>query len=289
MVVSTLTVLIRVLAREVCVSEDLAKNLQLLCSYYKSVAEVCRRLNINRPQFNRYLNATTMPSKNTLRRIGEFFGVEVEEMMLPQPQFSQLVQSRPIRQSTAQTSLTPEQKHINQLNESGQSGLSKYCGYYYEYYMSMACPGQVLRTLVDIRSQGDKTYYQRTERLNPDGVSKAFHGVYSGMVQLLSDRLFLMDYEQETHVEMTQTILYPSFQNRVVRLTGLRLGVSGSGERAPCCARVVYEYLGKSIQKKQVLSRCGLFELDSSEIEQSIISAIRNDMKEGDWHFRAKF
>lgn len=37
-------------------NENFARNLRLLCSYYKSIAEVCRRLEINRAQFNRYLS-----------------------------------------------------------------------------------------------------------------------------------------------------------------------------------------------------------------------------------------
>nr|WP_232728832.1 helix-turn-helix transcriptional regulator [Marinomonas sp. ef1] len=269
--------------------QHFADNLQLLCSYYKSVADVCRRLNINRAQFNRYLNGTTVPSSSTRRRIGEFFGVEPSEMALPHDQFVKLVQARPIRQSEDVKSLTPEQQQFNQLNQSGQHGLAKYSGYYFEYYLSMACPGKILRTLVHIESQGDKTYYQRTERLNPRNLKKSFHGIYNGVVQLLSDRLFLIDYERQTHVEMTQTILYPSFQNRVERLTGLRLGVSGSGERAPCCARVVYEYLGLNINKKRAVAQCGLYDVDSDLIDEDICQSIKNDMKEGDWHFRARF
>ncbi|BDX03128.1 transcriptional regulator [Marinomonas pontica] len=269
--------------------ENLASNLQLLCSYYKSVADVCRRLNINRAQFNRYLNSTTVPSNSTLRRIGEFFGVEPAEMMLSSAEFAQLVQSRPIRLNDDITTVSPEQQQFNVLNESGQHGLSKYCGYYFEYYFSMACPGKILRTLVHIESQGDKTYYQRTERLNPRNAKKSFHGIYRGVVQLLSDRLFLIDYEVQTHVEMTQTILYPSFRNRVERLTGLRLGVSGSGERAPCCVRVVYEYLGKNINKQRAVAQCGLYDINDDELDEDICQSITNDMNEGDWHFRARF
>ena len=40
-------------SEEPAMHEDFARNLRLLCSYYRSVAEVCRRLEINRPQFNR--------------------------------------------------------------------------------------------------------------------------------------------------------------------------------------------------------------------------------------------
>ena len=39
----------------------IAENLRLLSSYYKSVAEVCRRLDINRQQFNKYLSGQTAP------------------------------------------------------------------------------------------------------------------------------------------------------------------------------------------------------------------------------------
>ncbi|MBJ7537526.1 helix-turn-helix transcriptional regulator [Marinomonas sp. C1424] len=269
-------------------TEDFTNNLRLLCSYYKSVAEVCRRLNMNRAQFNRYLNGTTVPTRNTQRRICDFFGVEPSEITLSSKQFAKLVQARPILyQEDVATS--PEQLAFNQLNRAGQQGVSKYCGDYFEYYLSMACPGKILRTLVSIESQGDKTYYRRIERLNPSRTKKPFHGVYCGVVQLLSDRLFMMDYESITHVEMTQTILYPSFRNRVDQLTGLRLGVSGRGERAPCCVRVVYEYLGKNIHKKQAIAQCGLYDFDSTEITEDIRQSIVNDMKEDDWHFRARF
>ncbi len=269
--------------------QDFSTNLRLLCSFYKSVAEVCRRLGMNRAQFNRYLNGTTEPTHSTLRRISEFFGVEPEEMALPHSQFARLVQSRPVRQNADVKVSTPEQQEFDRLNQSGKHGLAKYGGYYFEYYLSMACPGKILRTLVHIESQGDKTYYRRTERLNLRNRKKSFHGVYNGIVQLLSDRLFLMDYECQTHVEMTQTILYPSFRNRVERLTGLRLGVSGSGERAPCCTRVVYEYLGSTINKKRAIAQCGLYEISSGAIDEDICQSIKNDMKEGDWHFRARF
>ncbi|MEB3734961.1 hypothetical protein ULF88_14565 [Halopseudomonas pachastrellae] len=143
-----------------------------------------------------------------------------------------------------------EQNYLERLNRVGQSGLDKYLGYYFEYYLSMAYPGSILRTLVCLEEHEGKTYYQRTERIRERPGSKPFHGVYRGMVQFLSDRIFLADYETLTNFEMTQTVLYPSFRNRVDRLTGLRIGVSGSGERVPCCTRVLYEYLGREVDRQ---------------------------------------
>ena len=147
-------------------NDSFPENLRLLCSYYKSIAEVCRRLSVNRPQFNRYLSGTTFPSNSTLRRVCDFFGVEEHEILLPHNQFRRLLQVRPIADQEPVQAHTLEQQHFDKLNSVGQNGIEKYVGYYFEYYLSMAYPGKVLRTLVCIERLQGKTYYQRTERLN---------------------------------------------------------------------------------------------------------------------------
>ena len=48
-------------------------NLRKLCSLHKSVAEVSRKLGINRQQFNKYLSGDAIPSLRNLRRITDFF------------------------------------------------------------------------------------------------------------------------------------------------------------------------------------------------------------------------
>ncbi|MBT0962396.1 helix-turn-helix domain-containing protein [Denitromonas iodatirespirans] len=268
--------------------DDFARNLRLLCSYYKSIAEVCRRLNVNRPQFNRYLSGRYRPSANTLRRFCEFFGVEEHEILLPSAQFERLVQVRP-RHTPAPEPTAPEAPHLAHLKAIGTAGLDKYLGYYFETYLSMACPGKILRTLVCLEQRDGRVYYQRTERLVEHPHEKAYHGIYLGMAHFLTDRIFLADYESLTGLEMTQTILFPSFKNRVTRLTGLKLGVSGSGERMPCCARVVYEFLGQTIDVRRALRMCGLYDVDDPCIDDATRQAIRNDSALGEWHFRARF
>ncbi|MBC9071922.1 helix-turn-helix transcriptional regulator [Thauera sp. CAU 1555] len=269
-------------------NEDFARNLRLLCSYYRSIAEVCRRLGINRPQFNRYLSGRYLPAANTLRRFCDFFGVEEHEIMLPSAQFERLVQVRP-RSSAAPATGAPEAPHLARLREIGSAGLDKYLGYYFETYLSMACPGRILRTLVCLERREEGIYYQRTERLIEHPREKAYHGIYLGTAHFLTDRIFLTDYETLTGLEITQTILFPSFKNRVTRLTGLKLGVSGSGERMPCCTRVVYEYLGPRIDVRRALRLCGLYEMDDPQIDEATRNAVTNTSAEGEWHFRARF
>ncbi|WP_116475201.1 helix-turn-helix domain-containing protein [Zobellella maritima] len=265
--------------------QDFAKNLRLLCSYYKSVAEVCRKLKINRPQFNRYLSGRYKPSAHSLRRLCDFFGVEEHEILMPHSQFELLIQVRPKPQLAEEAH--PETAHLSLL-QANSHGLEKYLGYYFEYHYSMAFPGKILRNLVCLQRRGTGVYYQRTERLQQNPGERVYHSKYLGMAHLLADRIFLVDYESLTGNQITQTILIPTFKSRVGRLSGLRLGASASGERIPSCTRVVLEYLGRQVDIRRTLALCSTFEADSGQISRSILEAIGNDMAPGEHHFRAR-
>ncbi len=54
--------------------QDFSQNLRLLCRYYKSVAMVCRSLDINRQQFNKYLGAQAAPRSSPFVRYAPFLG-----------------------------------------------------------------------------------------------------------------------------------------------------------------------------------------------------------------------
>lgn len=269
--------------------QDLALNLRLLCSYYKSIAEVCRRLDINRPQFNRYLSGRHKPSASVMRRLCEFFGVEEQDILLPHGQFQQVVQASPSAVACGQESASETVlRHLDGLLQASREDIDRYLGYYYEYYLSMSTPGKLLQNLVCLERRDGRVVFQRTERMRPSGTDAPCHNRYQGVACLLTDRLFLVDYETLNRHEITQTILFPSFRNRLTRLTGVKIGVSDNSERMPCCARVLYEYLGTGIHVRKALARCGLHDADGSGLDPSILEAVRNDMVTGEYLFRAR-
>ena len=265
--------------------DDFSSNLKLLCSYYKSISEVCRRLDINRAQFNRYLYGRSRPSAHTLRRFCDFFGVEEYEMLLPHDQFQRLIQIRPHVQEEAPAS-APMQEHLDKLMQFSSSELEKYLGYYFEYYYSFAVPGKILRNLVRMEMRDGQVVYQRVERLQQPG-GDVHHNKYLGLV-LLTDRLFLIDYESVNRNEVTQTVLFTSLKHRVSRISGLKMGVADNVERMPCAARVVYESLGTNIDVRKALRMCGLHEADDRSIDDAIKATIDNHVGAGDWHLRGK-
>jgi transcriptional regulator with XRE-family HTH domain len=270
-------------------NEDLAQNLRLLCSYYKSISEVTLRLGISRPQFNRYLSGKHRPAANTLRRICEFFDVAEHELQLPHSQFERLVQVSPRQVSTPSKSI--EREHFDQLQKRSSPELEKYLGYYFEYYYSMGNPGKILRSLVCIEKKGDTVVYQRTERLIENRKKwdkEVCHCKYLGLAYYLSDRIFMTDYESLTVNEITQTIIFPTFKSRISWLHGLRIGVSASDERMPCSSRILMEYLGTDIDLRKALAMCRFYNPDDDEIDTAIQEMINNQGPNEHWHFRAK-
>ena len=263
-------------------NSDFPKNLRLLTDHYKSVAEVCRQLDINRSQFNKYLNGRSKPSRYILQSICDFFGVEEHEIMMPHDTFEATIGRRRNDQarSLAYTG------YIEQLASRSRDDLSNYDGYYYEYSYNMTYPGLILRTLILMQTENGVGTHQRMENMaRLDGSTRRQRGRYRGISFYLNDRIFLVDFDALTGDEISQTILYPSYQNRQYRLPGLKLGVSTSSVRKPVCARVLLVYLGENVNLRDSLRRCGLFDPNDPEIEPDIQAMIENKIEPGEHHF----
>ncbi len=251
-------------------NEHFRSNLRLLCNHYRSIAEVCRRLDINRAQFNKYLSGQSVPTPHNVKRICDFFGVDDTEIVQPPEAFARLIGLR--AKGEGRAALLPPFTHLERLRTlSSDEQMRNHAGYYFEYYHSMSSPGHILRSLVHLREEDGYWGYERTERLQgPDAPSGHLRCRYLGLAFLLQGKLFLTDYESLTANEITQTVLTASFQNRVTRLNGLKLGVSSNDARAACCTRVVWDYLGTEVRRVNCYRQLGLFAPDHPGIDAGI-------------------
>lgn len=59
------------------------QNLAHLCKEEVSIADLCRRIDINRTQFNRYLSGEAFPRPDILQRICSHFGVDARILLQP--------------------------------------------------------------------------------------------------------------------------------------------------------------------------------------------------------------
>lgn len=253
-------------------TENFTANLKLAASYYPSISEMCRKLEINRQQFMKYLSGVSFPSRYNMRRICDFFGFDEYEILLPHDQFRNIVRLRPV-QGADDITMPPGLAELLTRAQRTRSVLSKTHGFYHKYYLSFSTPKHVLKSLVHVYGWNDYTLYKRLERLKRpgrEGPPEVYK--YAGMVTVAGDRMHLLDQEVITGAELTQTMLFMNYRNRVSVLTGLTTGVSGGDAHEPSAARVVMEYIGRSVNVRQAISDCGLYPLESDLTPRRILS-----------------
>ncbi|MEH6651531.1 MAG: helix-turn-helix transcriptional regulator [Motiliproteus sp.] len=270
--------------------QNLADNLRLLCSYKKSISEVCRELDINRQQFNKYLSGKTAPSGNNFRLICDYFGVEEYEILMPHDEFEPIIRARPVADTESSPVRRPEFEFLDQLIKHSNDDLSKYEGGYYIYYHSTSYPGKVLKGYGVIYEEESRHFFKWIERLSLKGSSGRDGFVYKikGLVLGLGNRIFISGYEQLLNNEMIHLTLFPTYKNKVSQLAGLMLGVSGTDSREPVCQRLILSYLGRSTDHRQALKHCGIFDEDSDEVDGEIRTRIQNTIEPGESVFRGR-
>lgn len=268
--------------------EDYRANLQLCCDHYRSVAEVCRRLNINRQQFNRYLAGTAAPSRHNHKLIVDFFGLEPEELFMPHAAFADTFRRR--------TSLDRVQvpRHWDDLRRTvtGEAlrNLSEYQGFYFKYFYTYLGGHRIKRELVHWYQSGGAFVSSVKQRyLGEDETAEASSQfiTYRGVVGSLGDRLINIDCDRGSGREVSTMVLYP--RGRVLkRLNGLTIGVSHGPARSIAAARVVMDFLGTEIDRRAALSSLGTYDLAEPSVPAAIKRAVRNDLDPEETLFAAR-
>ncbi|WP_193369698.1 helix-turn-helix domain-containing protein [Pelagibius marinus] len=255
-------------------SDELRHNLSLLCSYHSSIAEVCRKLGMNRQQFNKYLAGNSHPSRGNMRRICDFFGVSESELLMEPQQFEDIVALK--RKPLQREALSKPLRHLDRLYQRSQD-LEKYTGYYFRYFFSFGNPGKIIRSLALIYREGGRFYWKNIEILrDPEtGLSNGLNK-YEGVLFYLADRLYILEYEAIEVNSVTQATFYPSHRSRIGLLFGIQTGGPTRRGRKPGASKVALEYLGRDIDVRQAMKRTGLFEPGDGSLRPEILSLIEN-------------
>jgi hypothetical protein len=256
---------------------NFAQNLRMICSQHPSVAHVCRSLEMNRQQFNKYLSGQIYPSKHNVSRICHFFKLSEVQFSLTQAEFDQLL----VETSNAEESSKPGaiEQIIDSLPNAVDS-LARYEGYYYSHFHALGFPGSLVRSLIHVYREGDRFYSKNIEHLwnKEKGASNRHRFKYRGILFYLADRIFITEYETLTKQAICQTILFPSYRNAIDTLSGITTGVGSLNSHIPKSTRVEYLFLGKQIDLREGLQGCGLFDIDSETISQEIRHRIDNEI-----------
>lgn len=258
---------------------DLPNNLRLLCSYHQSIADVCRKLGVNRSQFNRYLNGQTLPSLRLMRKMCDFFGIEEAELLMPHGQFKELIRLKP-QGIGIEIDKNVVIKQAERVIQSSRPKLDSYSGYYFTYYNSMSNPGKVLKGLTRIYRTPFSMNIKTLEVIGKMGHDR-FTCKYEGACFTLGDRLFITAMETLTRNEAIQIILYPSYTNRIRYLSGVMSGVAAHATRPPAATQIVMQFLGTNLDVRKSLLLCGLFQPGDEQIPGDVQRMISGNLREG--------
>jgi len=263
---------------------NFSRNLRYSCSFFKSVSAVSRKLAINRQQFELYITGKVFPSRSTMKKICDFFGVEENEITLPEDTYKAVFMGRRTKGGLRDIISSSIEQLVGDF-EVYRRELRNYLGYYYCCYYSCGRPGYIIRSLVKIEEKDGLFFVVTLDRLvdpnNRDVSNFLFRR--NGVLFKNTSRLIIYDLEPRVGRTPSMTILFPTNRNRVTVLTGVHTTISGGFSQKPFSTRIVYQFIGIKPNVREHLRRCGVFHRDSDEISPEIKVRIENSIAAGSY------
>jgi hypothetical protein len=244
-------------------------------------------MEMNRQQFNKYLSGKIYPSKHNLSRVCRFFKLSEEQLNLQPEAFGRVVAE------SFQQEVDPASSEIEKVIDSlpgSTEALARYEGYYYSHFHALGFPGHLVRSLVHIYRYKDRFYSNNIEHLWDKQKSDSHRNrfKYKGTVLYLGDRIFITEVEMLTKTAVCHTILFPSYRNIIETLSGITTGVGSINSHMPKATRVEYQFLGKQVDRREALRGCGIFDLESNQIDSNIRERINNEMTDQEFMLTAR-
>lgn len=252
----------------------------MLCSYGRSVSEICRRIGLNRQQFNKYLTGQTQPSLATLRRICDFFGVDEGEILQDHQAFSKLVRLRPPLLPRSADPQADMLEKVIRRDRQDATLLERHAGYYHIYMSPDPTRNYLLKSVGHMFKLGRGWFTKELERYGENEFAVPSPLKHSGMLFEAHNRIFITSREQGRGYGIWSTVLVASDYDEPSFLPGLLQGIEPEGGHLAYATRVVWEYLGKTPNLREVVKGCGVLKGNQPGIPEFVRNALLN--QEGD-------
>ncbi|MBN8629380.1 MAG: helix-turn-helix transcriptional regulator [Rhodobacterales bacterium] len=252
-------------------------NLRYLCARHPSVADICRRIGINRQQFNKYLAGASLPSPRNLARICGFFGLEPNDLYLPRHDFAALTEMR------AGSLLSAMAQHANPQSRDPAASveLERYCGVYQTYQYAPYAKSSILVGLCQISRRGEQFLSKYVEVTEDETTTRRLNRPMYGLVTLEGGFLYILDRRAGENPSYSLTVLFPNRGVKVGRVTGMTLSISQHLSGAPYAANIVYEKLAGTTQLLAAARRMRLYDRNTPAVSDEIKHIITNRIREG--------
>ncbi|WLS05942.1 helix-turn-helix domain-containing protein [Shinella oryzae] len=227
-----------------------AANLRTLCGQHGSVAAVCRKINVNRQQFNKYLSGAHVPSAANLRIIANYFGLSVPMLFADPDEFRTLVEGNFFHAMATARQMPEFTRFVSDMIvENNRADHDDIVGVYDRYQFSSIYKGFVLRSAFCIYRNNEFLQHYYVERFpsfdNPKKTEYVFK--YYGFCFPVADRLFTADFEGIQSNELTFGVYAQVKRNAKRFMFGISSGIAATVFRQPYSTKVALHYRGPGL------------------------------------------
>jgi len=137
----------------------------------------------------------------------------------------------------------------------------------------------VLKSLLQIQEHDGLMMYKSIERLKDQRCKReeplrpmdvnVFK--YTGILLMIGNRIHRLDQEGLLGQELPHMILFPPYRNRISTLRGMKMGVTATAAHEPIASRVVLEKIGRSVDLRRAMLRCGLYDPKGEGVPASVL------------------
>ncbi|QRZ16072.1 helix-turn-helix transcriptional regulator (plasmid) [Paracoccus methylovorus] len=245
-----------------------AANLRLLCDRQGSISQICRKLGINRQQFNKYLSGRHMPSSGNIRLIANYFGLGPEVLFSEHERFRALVDGNFFDVLDHLRRAPQVARFLDTVAVSTKIDMGEYVGCYDRYQYSSIYARKILRSAFCIFQSGDFLNHYYIERFpsydDPSRTEYIFK--YHGFTFPVEDRVFTIDFETVQRNEFTFGI-FSTVQRSAKRfMFGIVSGVAATMFRQPFSTRAVLHYRRPGLLSRAELQATTTLDMNDASI-----------------------
>ncbi|MCA0045853.1 helix-turn-helix domain-containing protein [Mesorhizobium sp. B283B1A] len=243
------------------IRKNLAANLRRLVSGHASVAAVCRGLNMNRSQFERYLQGKSVPNRATARLICDYFRIEEDELY-----------RAPDVAAPGHPALPPlHQKLYENMVQGPSPAIAG--GTYFTYFSVPDRPDLLMRSATFVRREAELVTFRRVTRWaeghRQDGARAP--GWHYGVAISRLNWIYLAGINRrQTGEPSIVAVQWAPFSEPV--LVGNAFILTAAG---PVCVPVIMRQQVGRISLRQALQMSRVVSLDDPGVDQLVVSLVR--------------
>ncbi len=254
-------------------------NLRTLCEQGGSVTAICRKININRQQFNKYLSGKHVPSDANLRIIANHFGLSIAILFSDPDELRTLVDGNFFHAMMTAKKMPKMPNFIADMVVGTTTYENELVGIYDRYQYSSIYKGSILKSVFCIYRNGEYLQHYYVERFpSYDDPGKAeYIFKYYGLCFAFDERFFTIDVEGIQRNEMTFGSFAAVKRNTKKFMFGIGGGIAATQFRQPYATRVVLQYRGPGLIKREHLMGCSVLERGSRQIPREVLQYLGDD------------